>query len=233
MTSVPLAPAVPAAGTSKLVEATGDEPMDGKSTVAPHVAPAVVHDPPSHAKAPAGSTSAKGAAPLAATAGASASPPANALAVSPPASATASPASGPASASASAPASEPALASASAPGTPPEDGFDPEKAYVEVGMINAEGVRERAVRGALHGLGLAQCYRAALRAHGARATGVATLNLSFDEGGLARSAVLTGADFLPGIARCVQETASGVHIAKAQVDLGGGVAEVTLGFSEP
>jgi serine/threonine-protein kinase len=118
-----------------------------------------------------------------------------------------------------------------APATDPS--FDPERAYVEVGMINAEGVKERAVRGALHALGLSQCYKAALRARGARSTGVATLNLSFDDGGMARSAILTGADFLPGLAHCVQEMASGLHIGRAQVEGAGGVAEVTLGFREP
>ncbi len=100
-------------------------------------------------------------------------------------------------------------------------------------MINAEGVKERAVRGALHGLGLAQCYKAGLRTRGIRSTGIATLNLSFDEVGLARSAILTGAEFLPGLARCVQELASGMRIGRAQVEGSGGVAEVTLGFREP
>jgi eukaryotic-like serine/threonine-protein kinase len=123
-----------------------------------------------------------------------------------------------------------------APDAPPpvaDPTFDPDKAYVEVGMINAEGVKEHAVRGALHGMSLAQCYRSALHARAARATGVATLNLSFDETGLARSAVLTGADFLPEVARCVQDTATGMRIDHAQVDPGGGTAEVTIGFREP
>jgi hypothetical protein len=111
--------------------------------------------------------------------------------------------------------------------------FDAEKAYVEVGMINAENVKERAVRAALHGLGLSHCYKSALRARGARSTGVATLNLSFDDGGVAHSAILTGAEFLPGLARCVQDAASGLRIAKGEVEGSGGVAEVTLGFREP
>jgi serine/threonine protein kinase len=115
----------------------------------------------------------------------------------------------------------------------PDPGFDPAQAYVEVGMINAEGVKENAVRGALHNVAFAPCYRSSLRAKGSRAPGVATLNLSFDETGLARSAIVTGADFLPGLARCVQEAASGMRIPSTQVDSGGGVAEVTLGFREP
>ena len=100
-------------------------------------------------------------------------------------------------------------------------------------MINAENVKERAVRAALHGLGLSRCYKTALRARGARSTGVATLNLSFDDSGLAHSAILTGAEFLPGLARCVQDAASGLRIAKSEVEGSGGVAEVTLGFREP
>jgi hypothetical protein len=102
-----------------------------------------------------------------------------------------------------------------------------------VGIINTEGVRERAIRGALHGVGLSQCYKVALHARGARATGLATLNLSFDESGLARSAIVTGADFLPGLTRCLQETTAGLHVARSQIEAGGGVAEVTLSFKEP
>jgi serine/threonine-protein kinase len=123
---------------------------------------------------------------------------------------------------------------APAPDSPPADPtFDAEKAYVEVGMINAENVKERAVRAALHGLGLSRCYKTALRARGARSTGVATLNVSFDDSGIAHSAILTGAEFLPGLARCVQDAASSLRIAKSDVDGPGGVAEVTLGFREP
>ncbi len=108
--------------------------------------------------------------------------------------------------------------------------FDAERAYVEVGLINVEGVRERAIRGAMHGAGLTQCYKAALKTRGARATGVATMNLSLDENGLARSAIVTGADFLPGLARCLQGASSGLQVAKSQIDSGGGVAEITLAF---
>jgi hypothetical protein len=115
----------------------------------------------------------------------------------------------------------------------PDPSFDPSRAFVEVGLVNAQGVRESAIRGALHGVGLANCYRAALKARGARATGVATLNLSIDENGTARSAIVTGAGFLPGLARCLQGAASGAGVAKSQVDPGGGTAEITLAFKAP
>ena len=121
-----------------------------------------------------------------------------------------------------------------APAAPAADpGFDPDKGYVEVGLINAQGVSTSTVRGALHGVALGQCYRTALKARGTRASGVAMLDLSIDENGGIRSAIVTGADFLPGVVRCIQGGMSGVHIAKSQVDSNGAAAEVTLAFKVP
>jgi serine/threonine-protein kinase len=145
------------------------------------------------------------------------------------AAATAAPATPPPAAS-SPPINPPPVATTA---TEPDPSFDPSRAFVEVGLVNAQGVREPAIRGALRGVGLASCYRTALKARGARATGVATLNLSIDENGTARSAIVTGAGFLPGLARCVQGAASGASVAKSQVDSGGGTAEVTLSFKSP
>ena len=136
-----------------------------------------------------------------------------------------------------APASTAPQPAAPAPPPPPvaaaDPDFDPERAYVEVGLINAQGVRERAVRAALRGIGFAVCYRKALHAHGSRAVGTATLDLSIDDGGSARSAIVGGAEFLPGLTRCLQGAASGVSVPKSQVDSGGGTAEVTLAFRAP
>ena len=115
----------------------------------------------------------------------------------------------------------------------PDPTFDPEHAYVEVGLVNAQGAREPAVRAAMRNLGLARCYRGALRARGGRATGTATLNLSFDESGFARSAIVTGADFLPGLARCLQGASAGARIPRAAVDPAGATAEVILAFKAP
>ncbi len=120
-----------------------------------------------------------------------------------------------------------------APTETPDPTFDPERAYVEVGLINAQGVREPAVRAALRGIGLARCYRAALRARGARATGTATLNLSFDETGFARSAIVTGADFLPGLSRCLQSASGGMRVQRSSVDPSGATAEIILAFKGP
>ena len=126
-----------------------------------------------------------------------------------------------------------AAPSAAMAATEPDTSFDPNRGYVEVGLINAQGVRENAVRGALRGVGLAACYRSALKARGARTPGVSMLNLSIDENGVTRSAIVTGANFLPGLARCVQGAAGAVSVPKSQVDSGGGTAEVTLAFKSP
>ena len=119
------------------------------------------------------------------------------------------------------------------PPEPADPMFDPERAYVEVGLVNAQGAREPAVRAAMRNIGLARCYRGALRARGGRATGTATLNLSFDEFGFARSAIVTGAEFLPGLARCLQGAGVGARIPRAAVDSAGATAEVILAFKAP
>jgi serine/threonine-protein kinase len=132
------------------------------------------------------------------------------------------------------PSSTPLPAPPTAPAaTEPDAPFDPNRAYVEVGLINAQGVREAAVRAALRTVGLASCYRSALKTRGARTSGVATIDLSIDENGLTRSAIVTGADFLPGLARCLQSAAAGAGVSKSQVDAGGGTAEATLAFKAP
>lgn len=134
----------------------------------------------------------------------------------------------PSSAAPMQPSSAPRLAAL--PAEPPDPNFDPERGFVEVGLINAQGVRESAVRASLRGIGLVRCYRTALRARGARAIGTATLDLSFDENGVARSAIVSGADFLPGLARCLQEVSVAVRIPPAHIGPGGGTAEVILAF---
>jgi hypothetical protein len=140
---------------------------------------------------------------------------------------------GPSTATAvSAPSTAPSLPVSPAAETQ-DPSFDPATGYVEVGLINAQGVREGAIRAALRGVPLAACYRNALRSHGARATGVAQLSVSIDENGLTRSAIASGADFLPGLTRCVQRVAAGLSVPKARVDPGGATADVTLAFKTP
>jgi hypothetical protein len=190
------------------------EPADIASNAgaaAAHAAPRPSHGPPPSLAVPGkpgtppGASVASASVPVATLAPSAAEPPA----VTPPASAP--------------------LAVPSAP----DPSFDPSSGYVEVGLINAQGVRERAIRAALHGVPLAACYRAALRARGARVTGVAQLALSVDESGVARSAIATGADFLPGLARCIQGAAARLSVPASRVDSGGGTADVTLAFKTP
>jgi hypothetical protein len=151
-------------------------------------------------------------------------PPASALAAGP---ASPPPAIDTAAASSASPAD---TSSASAPAQAP---FDPSQAYVDVGMINAQGVKEPAVRQAVKSAPLAQCYKTALKAKGASAPGVATLSLAFDDKGAVKSAALNGADFLPDVTKCVQDAGAALKLGPGQVESGGGSADVTLGFRQP
>jgi serine/threonine protein kinase len=216
------APAPPPVTSLAQLDTSADDPGDIPPLEVGSAGVAVQHAPapraPHAATAPAGKPAAAGAA--SETASPATAPPASAATTSVPA---ATPGTSPAATGAA-----PAATAAE-----PDPTFDPSKGYVEVGLVNATGVREGAVRSALRGVGLAGCYRAALKARGARATGVATLNLSIDENGLARSAIVSGANFLPGLARCVQGAATGMTVPKSQVDSTGGTAEATLAFKEP
>jgi hypothetical protein len=90
-----------------------------------------------------------------------------------------------------------------------------------------------AVRAAMRGVNFTQCYKNALRARGQRAVGSATLSLSIDEGGRVSGAILTGADWLPEMTRCMQGSASGIQLRAGAVESGGGTAEVWLSFRAP
>jgi hypothetical protein len=117
--------------------------------------------------------------------------------------------------------------------TDPGPPFNPDTAYVVVGLVNAQGVRENGVRAALRQANLSGCYKSALRSLGRRAEGIATLSLSIDENGGVRGAVLTGASFLPSVRGCIQSSAYGIHVVKSMVDPGGGTADVILQFTTP
>jgi serine/threonine-protein kinase len=127
----------------------------------------------------------------------------------------------------------PPIAPSPAAAAAPDPDFDPERAYVEIGAVTAQGIRERAVRANLHNVGLAGCYRRALRTKGSRAEGVGTLDMSIDEAGVTRSAITSGINFLPGLAACIQGAAGGTSFHRSMVDTGGGTAEVTLVFHAP
>jgi serine/threonine-protein kinase len=117
--------------------------------------------------------------------------------------------------------------------TPDGPPYDPSQAVVEVGSVTPSNVNGDAVRAAVRGAALTQCYRNALRARGRRAFGSATLDLSFDETGKVYGAILTGADWLPEMTRCVQGSAAGLQLRSGAVDSGGGTAEVWLSFRAP
>ncbi|MBL8607897.1 MAG: serine/threonine protein kinase [Myxococcales bacterium] len=136
-----------------------------------------------------------------------------------------------ASASASASASS-AVASPppSASAAPPAAPFDPSHASIVVGMINASGVSQVAVRSKVRTLqpALSACYRTALAAKGTRVDGNATLSLSVDEKGRISACVATGIEQLPQAARCFQSTLVGQDLGAAAVEGHGGTAEVWL-----
>jgi serine/threonine protein kinase len=125
------------------------------------------------------------------------------------------------------------IAPAPAPAAPDTPQYDPSGASVDVGSVTPSNVNGDAVRAAMRGANFTQCYRNALRARGQRAFGSATLNLSIDETGRVSGAILTGADWLPEVTRCVQGNASGVQLRAGAVESGGGTAEVWLSFRAP
>ncbi len=125
------------------------------------------------------------------------------------------------------------VAPAPTPPAPDSAQYDPSKATVAVGSVTPSNVNGDAVRAAMSGANFTTCYRNALRARGQRAFGSATLNLSIDEGGRVSGAILTGADWLPEMTRCVQGSASGIQLRAGAVESGGGTAEVWLSFRAP
>ena len=48
-----------------------------------------------------------------------------------------------------------------------------------------------------------------------------------------KTAIVTGADFLPNLTRCLQGVSATAHISRSQVDSRGGTAEVILAFKVP
>jgi serine/threonine-protein kinase len=126
-----------------------------------------------------------------------------------------------------------AVAPAPPPATPDTTAYDPSSATVDVGSVTPQNVNGDAVRAAMRGASFTPCYRNALRARGQRAFGSATLSLSIDETGRVNGAILTGADWLPEMIRCVQGNAMGAQLRAGAVESGGGTADVWLSFRAP
>ena len=144
---------------------------------------------------------------------------------------SASPAPPPAPTTASVP--TPTAPSSVPPAPPAPEVFDADRAYAVVGFVDAQGAREPAVKASLRQVNLTGCYRTSLKTTGVRATGFATLTISFDETGRARSAIFRGSGFARDMASCIQSSASGIQIPKTQVDPGGGTATANLEFRAP
>ena len=87
------------------------------------------------------------------------------------------------------------------------------------------------IRAALSRSPLVRCYREALHATGAAATGTAVLHLKIDIAGYVTSTELEGAQFLPGVKPCVEKSTRGVRVK--DVDTGEATADVTLTFACP
>jgi serine/threonine-protein kinase len=87
------------------------------------------------------------------------------------------------------------------------------------------------IRAALSRSPLVRCYREALHAAGAAATGTAVLHLKIDIAGYVTSTELEGAQFLPGVKPCVEKSTRGVRVK--DVDTGEATADVTLTFACP
>ena len=87
------------------------------------------------------------------------------------------------------------------------------------------------IRAALSRSPLVRCYREALHAAGAAATGTAVLHLKIDIAGYVTSTELEGAQFLPGVKPCVEKSTRGVRVK--DVDTGEASADVTLTFACP
>ena len=148
--------------------------------------------------------------------------------------ATPPPSAAPTAAPAAAPPSPAQPAPSPAPAAPPSDeAYNPSNATVDVGSVSPNNVNGDAVRSAVRGASLTRCYRDALRARGRRAFGSATVSLSIDETGRIDGAILTGADWLPEMIRCVQGSMSGLQLRPGSVESGGGTADVWLSFRAP
>ncbi|MEZ4264689.1 MAG: protein kinase [Polyangiaceae bacterium] len=132
-----------------------------------------------------------------------------------------------ASASAAPVASVAPTATATAPAGPP---YDPTRAYVELGMLNATGVQVAAVRGRMRQLQptLSACYRQGLAQARAPIGGTPTIHLSIDASGRLQPTI-TGADrALASAVHCMQRAVAGQSVGAAAVQGAGATAEQWL-----
>ncbi|HET6147507.1 MAG TPA: protein kinase, partial [Polyangia bacterium] len=116
------------------------------------------------------------------------------------------------------------------PPAPPPAPLDISRAGVSIAAISStSAIPSSNIRAGLSRAPLLHCYREALRAAGAAATGTAVLHLKIDIAGYVTSTQLEGAHFLPGVKACVEQAARGARIK--DVDTGEGSADITLNFT--
>jgi hypothetical protein len=107
---------------------------------------------------------------------------------------------------------------------------DVDRARVSITGVNtSSGIPGSNIRAAMNRLPLARCYRDALHAAGAPASGTATLHLKMDVSGYVTAADLADAGFLPGVRGCIEQAARSMRIK--DVDTGEASAVVTLSFA--
>jgi serine/threonine-protein kinase len=119
---------------------------------------------------------------------------------------------------------------AAPPPASPAAPLDASRARVSItGISSTSAIPGSNIRAALSRAPLERCYRDALHAAGAAASGTAVLHLKIDIAGYVTGTVLEGAQFLPGVKACVEKAARGARIR--DVDTGEANADVTLNFA--
>jgi len=112
---------------------------------------------------------------------------------------------------------------------PPATDYNPAGAFVALGPVTHERVREDAVSKMMRDLSprLSECYRSALRMVGRPVGGSAQIDMSIDGAGTVQAIVR--APELPELARCAQGVLAGHRMpGSALEDPGGGTASQTL-----
>ena len=105
--------------------------------------------------------------------------------------------------------------------------YNPAGAYVVLGMLQRERVREDVVQGKMSAAlpKLSACYRSALRMAGAAVPGSAEIHMSIDDRGNVTTFV--NAPKHPQFARCAQEELAGMKIPMTALEPGSSGATVT------
>jgi serine/threonine protein kinase len=107
--------------------------------------------------------------------------------------------------------------------------LDIDRANVTVAAVTTtSAIPGSHIRAAVSRMPIVRCYRDALRASAAAASGKAMLHLRIDMDGYVTGAVLDGAAFLPSLKTCVEKVARTVRLR--DVDTGEGTADVALTF---